>query len=80
MATDEFKSLITIRIWNGCSVNALVTVTGNSYAIHGPVGSAANSTKVDIELDPWARLVVDNRVEFPTPVTITEDLENAFDE
>lgn len=36
----------------------------------GAEGGASNSTRVDIEIDPWAHLVVDNRDEFAHPVSI----------
>lgn len=50
----------TIRIWDGPRVVALVSVgkAGSSYS--GPSGGAENSTAVDIEIDPWAGLIVDH--------------------
>lgn len=64
---------VTIRIWDGptvCSVYS-VSATGNSSI--GAVGGAGNSTRVDIELDPWAGLIVDHRAEYPHPVSIRRD-------
>jgi hypothetical protein len=61
---------VTIRVWDGSTVKAVFTVgaTGSSWI--GNPGGAENSTKVDIELDPWAGLVVDHRREWPAPVGI----------
>lgn len=51
----------TIRIWKGATVVALVTVDGNgSSAYSGAAGGASNSTKVDIEIDPWVGDIVDH--------------------
>lgn len=66
---------VTIRIWNGCKVNMVVTVDDGSNVSCGAVGGAAFSAKVDIELDPWAGFIVDNRVEFPAPASIKGDPE-----
>jgi hypothetical protein len=63
---------ITIRIWQGCVVRQVVTITETGSATVGAVGGAEDSTQVDIELDPWARLVVDNRAQFPVPVYIRD--------
>jgi hypothetical protein len=51
----------TIRIWDGCKVVGLLTVgqSGGS-AFQGPTGGAANSSKPDVEIDPWAGLIVDH--------------------
>ncbi len=50
----------TIRIWNGCKVVAVISVAADSHSVVGNVGGAANSGKVDIELDPFAGLIVDH--------------------
>lgn len=65
---------VTIRIWNGCKVNMVLTVHNDGHTTSGAVGGAECSTSVDIELDPWAGLIVDNRAEFPAPVLIKEDM------
>jgi hypothetical protein len=52
---------MTIRIWNGCKVVQLISVSETGSTSHGAVGGAANSTQVDIEFDPWAGLIVINR-------------------
>jgi hypothetical protein len=50
----------TIRIWDGCKVVALITVRPDGMTAQGAVGGAGNSSKPDIELDPWAGLLVDH--------------------
>lgn len=62
-------SQITIRIWDGCTVRYVFSITNNGSSSLGAVGGAGNSTKPDIELDPWAGLIVDHRVEYPSPVS-----------
>jgi hypothetical protein len=61
---------VTIRIWEGCTVRHVVTIGPTGSASIGAAGGAGNSTKVDIELDPWSGLVVDNRAQHPSPVSI----------
>ena len=52
-----------IRIWDGCTVRFVLDVDRNgSSSTLGAAGGASNSTKVDIEIDPWAGLIVDHRV------------------
>lgn len=56
----------TIRIWNGCKVVQVITVYaegGNSSA--GAVGGAHNSSRPDIEIDPWAGLIVEHEIKAP---------------
>lgn len=50
----------TIRIWHGCKVICVVTVSDTGFSTIGPVGGAENSTNPGIELDPWSGLIVDN--------------------
>jgi hypothetical protein len=62
---------VTIRVWNGetvCGVFTVGDMGGSSFI--GAVGGAANSTRADIELDPWAGLIVDHRIKWPTPAPI----------
>jgi hypothetical protein len=56
----------TIRIWDGCKVVQVVTVnqSGGSSTL-GATGGASNSTRVDIEIDPWAGLIVDHGTDNP---------------
>lgn len=62
-----------IRIWDGCKVIQVVSVRNNgSSTTIGSVGGAENSIKVDIELDPWAGLIVDHSVE-KSPVRYREE-------
>jgi hypothetical protein len=61
---------VTIRIWHGCAVRQVITVSDTGSSTIGAVGGAGNSTHADIELDPWANLVVDHRVTYPTPTSI----------
>lgn len=50
-----------IRIWNGCLVLMVVSVNENGTSTSiGSAGGADNSTKVDIEIDPFAGLIVDH--------------------
>lgn len=64
----------TIRIWHGPTVIQVVSVSDNGSSTSGAVGGAGNSVKVDIELDPWAGLIVDNHVG-GTPVSFRESAE-----
>jgi len=63
----------TIRIWNGCKVAALIDVDeSGGVTASGPTSGAHNSARVDIEIDPWAGLIVDHSVrrspvDFRTP-------------
>lgn len=61
---------VTIRVWKGRTVVGLFTVSPTGHTSYGAVGGASNSTRADIELDPWANLVVDNRPQFSTPTSI----------
>jgi hypothetical protein len=61
---------VGIRIWKDCTVCGVFVVSDTGMISLGAVGGAGNSTKVDIELDPWAGLVVDNRVKYSSPVSI----------
>lgn len=61
-----------IRIWRGCKVVQVVAVTETGSSIMGSVGGAHNSTPVDIELDPWAGLIVDHSGRERTPVNFRE--------
>ena len=49
-----------IRFWHGSKVVQVVAVSETGSATMGPVGGAHNSVKVDIEMDPWAGLIVDH--------------------
>lgn len=69
----------TIRVWNGPRVTAVLTVNPDGMTVMGATGGAANSVHVDIELDPWANLIVDHRASHPVPVSIREELGNADD-
>jgi len=50
----------TIRIWQGCKVIQVVSVSETGSSVLGATGGASNSTQVDIEIDPWAGLMVDH--------------------
>lgn len=52
----------TIRLWNGCRALAVITVgsEGGTSLIGGYEGGASNSTKPDIELDPFRGLIVEH--------------------
>lgn len=62
--------MTSLRIWHGCTVVATFSVDDHGYTATGAVGGAQNSGRPDIELDPWANLVVDHRAEYATPVSI----------
>lgn len=64
---------VTIRVWNGCTVRYVFSVSTTGSTSVGAVGGAGNSAKPDIEIDPWAGLIVDHRAEYPTPLPIRED-------
>lgn len=49
-----------IRIWRGCRVVQIVAVSESGSSVMGATGGAHNSTTVDIEIDPWAGLIVDH--------------------
>lgn len=54
-----------IRVWHGCKVITVIGVSDTGHSSLGPVGGAQNSTKVDIEIDPWAGLIVDSSIQGP---------------
>ncbi len=62
-----------IRVWNFQTVVGVLSVgkDGGSAWI-GPAGGASNSTKPDIEFDPWAGLIVDHTRDHPVPVSTRE--------
>lgn len=70
-----------IRIWHGCTVVQLITVQPDGGSATEPrVGGAHNSNKVDIEMDPWAGLLVDHSTS-SAPVnwrTAERDMEQAY--
>jgi hypothetical protein len=66
-------SEVTIRIWDGCVVRHVFSVSTHGSSTIGAISGAANSASVDIELDPWNNLVVDHRAEHPCPVSIREE-------
>lgn len=66
---------VKIRIWKGCTVVLLLDVNESGYSTVGAIGDAANSGTADIELDPWANLIVDHRAPHPSPVSIREESE-----
>ncbi|MET0915758.1 MAG: hypothetical protein ABWY81_06115 [Jiangellaceae bacterium] len=61
-----------IRIWDGCTVVMVIDVdqTGGSVS-RDAVGGAGNSSNPDIEIDPWAGLIVDHSIE-RSPVDFRE--------
>lgn len=64
-----------IRIWADGKVVLLLSVRdGGGYSVMGATGGAANSTKVDIELDPWSGLIVDHSTANP-PVGYREPID-----
>lgn len=65
-------SSVVIRVWHGCDVRLVVSVSPTGTASLGAVGGAGNSTRPDIEIDPWANLIVDHRADHPHPVPIRE--------
>lgn len=71
--SERAKTPVTIRIWDGCTVVQVMDVGPTGFSVVGPVSGAMNSTQVDIELDPWGKLIVDNRKKHPRPVYITDD-------
>jgi hypothetical protein len=51
----------TIRIWDGCRVVGLISIGQDGGSVfQGATGGAENSSKPDIEIDPWAGLIVDH--------------------
>jgi hypothetical protein len=61
-----------IRIWHGCRVVQVVAVGEHGTSTLGAVGGAGNSTRIDIELDPWEGLIVDHATRNP-PVCYTDE-------
>lgn len=49
-----------IRIWDGCRVVQVIAVRDGSTSTLGAPGGAANSIRVDIEIDPWAGYLVEH--------------------
>lgn len=63
------KSTFTIRVWDGCRVAGVVSFgRGGGGSWVGNPGGAENSTQPDIEIDPWAGLIVDHTSGRFTPV------------
>jgi hypothetical protein len=60
---------VTIRIWNGRKVVQIVTVgqDGSSSTV-GAAGGAENGAMPQIEIDPWAGLIIDHSAASTTPV------------
>lgn len=52
--------MATIRIWDGCKVVCVVEVTHTGYSVVGSTGGAGSSSNPEIELDPFAGLIVDH--------------------
>jgi hypothetical protein len=63
---------MNIRIWNECVVVANISVTpdGSGMSVGSVAGGAGNGMRPDIEIDPWAGLVVDHSEHStgPTPI------------
>jgi hypothetical protein len=61
----------TIRIWDGCKVLAVISVDQHGgFTSSGAVGGAGNGDRPEIELDPFAGLIVSQGN--PTPVAYNE--------
>lgn len=62
-----------IRIWDGSTVVQVISVDqrGGTSSL-GAVGGASNSTRIDIELDPWKGYIVDHSVQHGGVVTYRE--------
>jgi hypothetical protein len=64
----------TIRIWHGCKVLNVVTVSKDgTTSMLGATGGAANSTRVDLDIDPFAGLIVDHSTDNPPVYYRTEE-------
>jgi hypothetical protein len=57
----------TVRIWNGERPMALVTVDDETEAVRFASGAAWSAETIDIELDPWAGIVVGAAWRAPIP-------------
>lgn len=70
-----------IRIWNGCRVVHVISVgqEGGSSTL-GAVGGAGNSTNAEIEIDPWAGLIVDHRDGYGKGPVAWRDYEKDMDD
>jgi hypothetical protein len=71
----------TLRIWNGCKAIALVIVGEDGGMSVTAAGGAGNSTIVDIEIDPWAGLLVEHGLT-GSPVVwraVEGDIDEAFE-
>lgn len=63
----------TIRVWDGCKVVALLEVSQDgSVTFSGDSGGAACSLKADIELDPFAGLLVEHSLPYSSPIAWRE--------
>lgn len=74
---------VTLRVWNGCTVVGVLSLFESSTGMTAAFevsGGAARSGRVDVEIDPWANVVVDRRVEHPSVFSIREnpDLEDTI--
>lgn len=62
-----------IRIWDGCKVVQVISVDQNGgSSTLGATGGASNSTRVDIEVDPWKGYIVDHGVQYGGVVDFRE--------
>ncbi len=68
------KATKTIRVWDGCKVVGLFTVNKDGGYTASRSGGAEDSTQVDIEIDPWASLIVDHTTGL-APIAYQDDRE-----
>lgn len=66
------KQEVTIRIWDGSTVRYVFRIGPTGSSTLGDSGGARNSTRPDIELDPWSKLIVDHRQDWPSPISFHE--------
>jgi hypothetical protein len=74
-------SEITIRIWDGCKVVQVISVNrSGGKSTLGAVGGAENGARPQIEIDPWAGLIVDRNAKTRTPIYFRESHDRCFEE
>jgi hypothetical protein len=62
-----------IRIWNGCMVIAMISVdTDGGTSLITRTGGAGNSTNADVEIDPFAGVIVTHEADV-SPIAYREE-------
>jgi hypothetical protein len=64
----------TIRIWDGCKVLGLVTVSQDgTWSSVTQAGGAENGARADVEIDPFKGFIVTGYAPTPIAYTVPEE-------